>query len=123
MAQEQFTAESLADRLEALPAHAVYEQLTGNDRWAEGMRRHIPSHMREAVVRYVALGSQRAHSGSFLRAVMSNDLMRAFARADSFNLTAMEGWVSFLFNHTPRACWGGAEAFRDWQGMIPVDAE
>lgn len=123
MAQEQFTARSLADRLAALPAHAVYEQLTGNDRWAEGMRQHVPSHMREGVVRYVALGSQRAHCGSFLRALMSNDLMQAFGRADSSNLIAMEGWVKFLFNYAPSDCYGSAEAYRNWQGMIPADAE
>lgn len=72
----------------------------------------LPNHMQDAARRYVEDG---AHVGGFLEAVLSNDLVGAFGRADSANRDAMEDWVAWLYNDAPAGCWGSAEAVEQWQ--------
>ena len=71
----------------------------------------IPGHMRGAVQRYVMHGMQ---PGSFLTAVLTNDLSEAFSRADDDNAAAMQGWVRFLYNYVPSNCKGSAELVNAW---------
>lgn len=71
----------------------------------------IPEHMHGAVSRYVMHGIS---PGQFLTAVLSNDLMEAFGRADDDNAAAMHGWVRFLYNYMPSQSKGSPEAFRAW---------
>ena len=71
----------------------------------------IPPHMIGAIKRYIVNGIQ---PGSFLTAVLSNDLKEAFARADSENSAAMQGWVQFLYNYAPSGCWGSPGRVSDW---------
>lgn len=52
--------------------------------------------------------------GGFLRALFSNDLMAAFARADMSNTARMRFWVEWLDNHAPMACYGSKEAVDKW---------
>lgn len=52
--------------------------------------------------------------GSFLQAVLANDLMDAFGRADSVNAEAIAAYAGYLYNEAPRACWGSREAVADW---------
>jgi hypothetical protein len=71
----------------------------------------IPNYMRGAVERYVMDG---VPPGSFLTAVLTNDLKEAFARADDDNARAMHGWVRFLYNYTPATCHGSPEKVAAW---------
>lgn len=71
----------------------------------------IPDHMRAALRRYIALGIP---PGSFLEAVLSNDLKNAFGRADDENRRRLFEWVRFLYNYAPTGCWGSPDTVKDW---------
>lgn len=71
----------------------------------------IPAYMVGAAKRYILQGIP---PGSFLTAVISNDLREAFARADDDNAAAMHGWVRFFFNYAPSGCWGSPERYSNW---------
>ncbi len=58
-------------------------------------------------------------TGSFLEAVISNDLREAMARADEDSRAALFGLVSYLHNDCPGGCWGSPERYRDWMAMDP----
>jgi len=77
----------------------------------EGGRHLIPGHMWDAVKLYYLHGIP---PGSFLTAVLSNDLMGAFARADDVNAAAMQSWCRFLYNHTPSGSFGSPERVSAW---------
>jgi len=79
----------------------------------------IPDHMFGAVKRYIMQGIQ---PGSFLTAVICNDLREAFARADEENAAAMHGWIKFFYNYTPSGCWGSPDAYRSWIGSFRENA-
>lgn len=77
----------------------------------EGGRHLIPGHMFGAVSRYMLQGIP---PGSFLTAVLSNDLMGAFDKADDENSAAMRQWCLFLYNHAPSGSHGSPQAFSNW---------
>jgi len=52
--------------------------------------------------------------GSFLSAVLANNLVQAFARADETNRAAMFRFAMFLHNEAPLDAWGSEQAVRDW---------
>jgi hypothetical protein len=52
--------------------------------------------------------------GDFLIALLSNDLLEAYRRADDNNTAAMRDWASFLHNQLPRGCHGSREAVQAW---------
>ena len=71
----------------------------------------LPAHMQDTARLYVEKGIP---GGSFFTAVVSNDLMRAFARADETNADAMRDWVMWLYNDAPGGCYGSPERVRAW---------
>lgn len=71
---------------------------------------YLPAHMQEGAKRYVEHGTE---PGDFLRAVLENNLLRAFERADAVNSSYMKEWALFLY-HAPRACWGSRETVNKW---------
>lgn len=75
----------------------------------------IPEYMIGAVSRYILNGIP---PGSFLTAVISNDLREAFGRADDINAANMHGWVKFFYNYAPSGCWGSPEAYSSWLGSF-----
>lgn len=80
-------------------------------RMIETGRHMIPAHMWGAIERYMLHGIP---PGSFLTAVLSNDLREAFARADDENAACMKQWVQFLYAYAPSGSWGSPERFRSW---------
>ena len=52
--------------------------------------------------------------GSFFTALVSNDLMRAFQRADDTNTAAMRDWVQWLYMEAPGRCHGSQQTVREW---------
>jgi hypothetical protein len=52
--------------------------------------------------------------GSFLTAVLANDLREAVGRADSRNLPLLPLYVQYLYNEAPSACWGSLERVGQW---------
>ena len=71
----------------------------------------IPDHMWGAIERYIVRGIP---PGSFLTAVLSNDLKGAFINADEVNTDNMRQWVQFLYNYAPGDCWGSPERVEAW---------
>ena len=74
----------------------------------------IPDYMQGGLIRYF---NNRLQPGHFLTAVLSNDLMEAFARADEVNTACMESYLMWLYNDVPgRAfgAWGSPKAVKEW---------
>lgn len=84
-----------------------------------GGLRHLPVHMHGAISRYIAKGIP---PGSFLTAVLSNDLMGAFGKADDENREALYEWVRFIYNYAPTGCHGSPEKVRAWRGLLEQEA-
>lgn len=47
--------------------------------------------------------------GSFMTAVLENNLSEAFGRADSFNTANMKNIVGYVYNNVPANAWGSRE--------------
>lgn len=75
----------------------------------------VPGHMHNSIVLWIERGFPHpARMGSFLRAVLCNDLMGAFAYADQKNRFAMSAWATFLYNFAPGGSYGSPEKVRQW---------
>lgn len=72
----------------------------------------IPEHMRDGLVLWIDKGIM---TGDFMTALMSNDLMGAFGRADEANSAAMRNWCVFLYSYAPRGCHGSPENVAEWR--------
>ncbi len=65
----------------------------------------------------IAYFETRRPTGDFLRNVLANDLIGAFAFADETNAAMMRDYVRFLYNNVPgrgTGMWGSHEAVQDW---------
>jgi poly-D-alanine transfer protein DltD len=71
----------------------------------------LPKHMRDGAHLYIEHGVE---PGGFLRAVLSNQLVEAFGRADETNRVAMFGWAMWLYNECPRDAWGSPAKVDAW---------
>jgi hypothetical protein len=71
----------------------------------------VPLHIHSAIVAYVC---NRQIPGSFLQAVIKNDLRRAVCLADCDNLPYLKDIVLFFYNYAPSTCYGSAEAMKNW---------
>ena len=71
----------------------------------------LPEHMQPAVEGYYYNGQ---YPGSFLRAVLSNQLLQSFEAADEINEAHMKDWVMFLYNELPSSAWGSSEKVDLW---------
>lgn len=56
----------------------------------------------------------RIPTGSFLHAVLSNDLMEAMGRADEENIEDIVEICQYIYNNLPIACYGSTKAVREW---------
>jgi hypothetical protein len=66
----------------------------------------IPQATLDSLDRYV---NHKLMPGSFLTAVLSNDLFGAVGRADSENLAALPDLVKYIYNNVPSAAWGNRD--------------
>ena len=66
----------------------------------------LPEHMREGMQLYIEHG---VLPGSFLQAVLENDLMGALRNADDINLHRLPDYGRFLYNEMPLAIFGSPE--------------
>ena len=85
--------------------------MTQIEEMIEGGRHLVPAHMWDTVKLYFI---RRIPGGSFITALLSNDLMGAFGRADDVNARAMQNWCQFLYNYAPSGSYGSPDAVRDW---------
>lgn len=71
----------------------------------------IPALAQEGLKRYVF---DRAPTGSFLRAVLENDLTTAATKADAANLPLLKTYSLWLINRAPSGCYGSPEKVAEW---------
>jgi hypothetical protein len=77
----------------------------------------IPNHLRGGLARYLVHGIQ---PGGFMSAVLDNDLIGAFSRADLIAARSMREIVAFLYNWAPRSSYGMKGSVDAWLAM-PAD--
>lgn len=53
--------------------------------------------------------------GSFMRALLSETLPIAAARADESNLDHLRQWAKYLWAYAPSGCYGSYQKLIDWQ--------
>lgn len=78
---------------------------------SEAQRFGVPDHMVGGIERYI---EQRVPPGSFLSAVICNDLKQAVAKADDINMNLLPQYVKFFYNCAPSPCWGSPERMDAW---------
>lgn len=71
----------------------------------------VPEHMHEALKRYINEGLL---PGSFLTAVLENNLREAVGAADSININRLADYIRFLYNFAPSPCWGSSAKVEAW---------
>lgn len=71
----------------------------------------LPDYMRDGMRLYLEHGIE---PGSFLTAVLSNDLMAAAGAADSKNRHLLFGYAQWLYNHAPHGSFGSRESVKAW---------
>ena len=52
--------------------------------------------------------------GSFMTAVIENNLKEALGRADAYNTLHLGNIVGYVYNHVPANAWGSAEKVADY---------
>lgn len=72
---------------------------------------YIPPRMMDSLQRYI---ENHIKPGSFLSAVIQNNLKRACDYADDENLENLPAYVGFLVNQAPLGCWGNLDNFINW---------
>lgn len=78
----------------------------------------VPEHMQSALQVWVEDGLPHPEMmGSFLLAVLSNQLVEAFVRADDENKLNMNNWALTLHCDVPRMAWGSFDRLLAWHAM------
>ncbi len=93
----------------------VYDALF--PQWEGHLARAVPEYMRGGMLRWLAFG---VPPGSFLEAVLSNDLKGAVRAGDDLNQRLLTQYVIFLHNYAPSGCWGSPAKVAQWTGLLPV---
>lgn len=74
----------------------------------------LPEGLREGARLWIEHGIE---PGSFLTAVIRNDLKEACAMADDENRFRLFQIVSWWYNKAPELCWGSPNRFESWGKM------
>lgn len=61
--------------------------------------------------------------GSFMAALLANDLKGCCERADISNRGAIFEWVSWLWNYAPSECWGSPAKVKAWSDARRSEVE
>jgi len=56
----------------------------------------------------------RVPPGSFVTAVLQNNLFSCYFHADDNNFQKVPAYVAYLYNHAPANCWGSEKAIEAW---------
>lgn len=75
----------------------------------------IPERMVGGLSRYILY---RIQPGSFLEAVLENDLMEALGRADVENQSLLGAYAQFIYNYAPQPCHGSKEKVKAWMEAV-----
>ena len=80
----------------------------------------IPEHMHGGIIRYYENGIP---PGSFLSAVINNDLKEACGRADSTNKHCLFNYIMWFYNEAPIGSWGHPSATSEWYKQFQTENE
>ena len=81
-----------------------------SDNYTQKMIDHgVPEHLHDGLRLYLEHG---VPPGSFLLAVLTNDLFEAMGRADEESRRGLFNLVSFIYHAVPTSAWGTAEKVR-----------
>lgn len=72
---------------------------------------NVPEYMHDGMILWLTEGIP---PGSFLTAVLSNDLREACSRADETNRQHLYDYIFFLYNYAPSAAWGSEQNVVNW---------
>jgi len=72
---------------------------------------YIPDYMMNGLELYIDRG---VLPGSFLTAVLENDLKEAVSRADDTNIDNLPAYMAYLYNEAPAECYGSPERVTEW---------
>jgi hypothetical protein len=75
----------------------------------------IPYHTQYELSAWVEKGY---FPGSFLTAVLCNDLFAAVGSADALNIKALQAITTFVYNRVPTDAWGSAEEMRAYAKKV-----
>jgi hypothetical protein len=81
------------------------------EQFAANLRRLPNTNLQGGIWRYVMLGIE---PGGFLRAVLENDLLESFGRADEDNRACLFGICSWMYNNAPMECRGSPAKVKAW---------
>ena len=73
--------------------------------------KNIPNAFRERLLDWIFDGT---YPGSYLEAVLSDSLMKAFTEGTDVDTSSLPRLTLFLYNDAPALCWGSPERFRAW---------
>lgn len=68
-------------------------------------------YMAGGLKRYVEHGME---PGSFMQAILCNDLMGAVSRADATNIQLIPAWCKWIHANLPGICYGSEERYEAW---------
>lgn len=71
----------------------------------------LPKHLRGGIKRYLEEGIL---PGSFLQAVITNNLFRAVGAADEESKKHLVSIVAFMYYEAPSNCWGSRRKMLEW---------
>jgi len=71
----------------------------------------IPKRTLDEIGRYV---EDRIPTGGFMKAVLENNLMESFGKADLENRWALFEIMSYLYSDVPMVAWGSPERVQIW---------
>lgn len=92
--------------------HATAENIVNEVEYFDRLKRAgVPEHLQEGLVRYLVY---RIAPGSFLLAVLENDLAGAINRGDEASVAGLQALVRFLYHHAPAVAYGGPQIVRTW---------
>ena len=83
----------------------------------------IPESMHYSAVAWIWFGENLG--GSFFTAIINNDLVGAFGRADNNNARLMSVYAAWLHNKAPHGSWGSEETLERWSelgGLLGIHA-
>ena len=78
----------------------------------------VPEHTIDALIGYVEHGRP---VGSFLSAVLTDDLSGALRSTDDSNRQCLEAILQWLWNTTPADCYGSEAKVAAWKAMKPTE--
>ena|SRR3990167_2744589 len=83
------------------------------EEWLDSTMYHrgLPEYMVKGMFLYLTKGIL---PGSFLQAVLENDLQGAAMNADQMNRECLTQWALFLYNDLPADCYGSPAQVQTW---------